>query len=283
MRYEERHVAKKQYALLSGFPMQVIPLAEEDILFEAVILEILAVLSVEAGQYRRVSPGKFFRPLPPGTHFMRLFDHGIQGIIVQPMALLRSEVLITELISLCCRPHESLSCGGNTVDDREVPAVGVYFLIQPTTHDQIMQADKTSISGVYRSGLVGRTVIIDGIDREHLPDTETRCRKKIDEAQSLVSQGAFLLPVGQGTGVQEDSCPALTEDPVHTAVSIPRCSAGSSEGITEEPGTHRVLPAGASVVIVHVSDAIVSTGTDHATQFRRTCTLGQRLRQGMRG
>jgi hypothetical protein len=53
------------------------------------------------------------------------------------------------------------------------------------------------------------------VHRKHLPSAKPCAGEEIEEPHGLIPQHAPLLPVREGTGVQEHAGPALGEGPWH--------------------------------------------------------------------
>ena len=193
--------------------MEGIPLFEEQVLHEAVELDLLRQITEGLIQSSGLPELQRFLPLIPGLAAVLLLQSHEQGKIRQPAVVFRPEAgeafpgipeaAECQTEDLCPVPVQQ-AVVYFILPDRP-GNVFQFFCIQKSILHQSIQVDEVGVAGKGGAGLVGGVAVAGGGQGQDLPMALPRGFQKIHKREGLTTHGADAVGAGQAGNVHQNA------------------------------------------------------------------------------
>ena len=207
------HIAKQGDAMCPGIASQLVPLPVEKKLLKLDLADRFDVFDLGSPDRLGVAPPQWLRPAPPWTIIESFLQRLEKRERAEPVARRSDKGDLFVAFGGGGGEAKTFEC----LFQAPSPGIPATAAIQrvigepPGNFRSQVYVDQAGVSGVCRFHQVGRERIVDGTQRQGLPDAEARGAKKVNEPVCVRPQHPEVEWAGKGSGMQQDAGPPAIE------------------------------------------------------------------------
>src|SRR5499426_2917728 len=235
-RHEHRHVTDYLDALRVRVTLEIEPLAEEEVLEEALRRDAVGQLAPGLGQRAGLAMSERGSPGPPARAVVAVLECGEQRVVVEPRGGGSEDALVVlpePLVSL----HSTLEMMERLLEQAALVGRDTAIVVgHPTEVGRVFDvrgleqaggheasgADEVHVACEGRGGRVGRAAPPHGSQRHELPEGLAGGGEEIDETVGFLTEVAGAEGPRERRGMEKNPARALE---FHTALGVEGCGA----------------------------------------------------------